>query len=117
MSFVLTVLGTLLLLFFLAGLSLGVFMATDAKTRQLGWLFALWWVPGVAAATGVLMRDLVTFTVGTLCFMLAGVVFSIKAYTLKRTYSKRAGRTRYDISDGVRNARSREATSREKEMK
>ena len=62
----------------LAGVALGLYMATDSKTREGGWLFAVWWVPGVAAASGVLMRDVVTFTVGTFCFLVAGAVFVLE---------------------------------------
>ena len=75
MGFVLTAIGFLLLIVCLAGVGLGLYMAADSKTREGGWLFAVWWVPGVAAASGVLMRDVVTFTVGTLCFLVAGAVF------------------------------------------
>lgn len=80
-----------MLLVFLAGIGLGVYMATNPNTRQLGFLFALWWVPGAAAATGVLMRDLVTFTVGAVCFLIAGVVFLLKGFSMRRTNSKRGG--------------------------
>src|SRR5215207_7131978 len=75
MGFVLTAIGFLLLIVCLAGVGLGLYMAADSKTREGGWLFAVWWVPGVAAASGVLMRDVVTFTVGILCFLVAGAVF------------------------------------------
>lgn len=59
----------------LAGVGLGVFMATSPNVRDLGPLFALWWIPAVAAASGILMRDLVTFVIGLVCFLVAGVVF------------------------------------------
>jgi hypothetical protein len=49
-------------------------MAVEPQTRASGKLFAIWWVPGVAAASGVLMRDVVTFTVGLICFLIAGAV-------------------------------------------
>lgn len=78
MGFVLTAIGLLLLVITLAGVALGLYMAADSKTREGGWLFAVWWVPGLAAASGVLMRDIVTFTVGTLCFLVAGVVFVLQ---------------------------------------
>ena len=58
----------------LAGIGLGIYMAVEPKTRASGKLFAIWWVPGVAAASGVLMRDVVTFTVGSICFSIAGAV-------------------------------------------
>ncbi|HZY65651.1 MAG: hypothetical protein M3N10_04520 [Actinomycetota bacterium] len=91
MSFVLPLLGTVLLLVFLAGIGLGVYMATNPNTLQVGWLFALWWVPGAAGAAGVLMRDLVTFTVGAVCFLVAGLVFLLKGLSLRRAHSKRGG--------------------------
>lgn len=90
-NFVLTLLGILLLLFFLAGIGLGVFMATNPNTRQVGWMFALWWVPGAAGAVGVLVRDLVTFTVGAVCFLVAGVAFLLKGLSMRRSNSKRGG--------------------------
>ena len=96
MSFLLTAIGTLLLLASLAGTAFGVYMAADTRTREAGKLFAIWWVPAAAAASGVLMRDVVTFVVGTLCFLVAGAVFTfegggVKRPTIKRTGKKRAG--------------------------
>lgn len=78
MGFILTVVGLLLLAISLAGVALGLYMAADWKTREGGWHFAVLWVPGVAAASGVLMRDVVTFTVGMLCFLVAGIVFVLE---------------------------------------
>ena len=74
MSFILTAIGFLLLVTALAGIGLGIYMAVEPKTRASGKLFAIWWVPGLAAASGVLMRDVVTFTVGLICFLIAGSV-------------------------------------------
>ena len=96
MSSILTAIGTLLLLASLAGTVFGVYMAADTRTREAGKLFAIWWVPAVAAASGVLMRDVVTFVVGTLCFLVAGAVFTfegggVQRPTIKRTGKKRAG--------------------------
>ncbi len=92
MSFILaatlTVVGTLLLLASLAGVAFGVYMAADPKTRESGGLFAVWWVSAAAAASGLLMRDVVTFTVGVLCFLVAGAVFTFqdgKAPMVQRT--------------------------------
>jgi hypothetical protein len=73
-SFTLAVIGSLLLVVALAGIGLGIYMAVEPKTRTSGKLFAIWWVPGLAAASGVLMRDVVTFTVGLICFSIAGAV-------------------------------------------
>ena len=74
MSFILTAIGFLLLVAALAGIGIGIYMAVEPKTRASGKLFAIWWVPGLAAASGVLMRDVVTFTVGLICFLTAGSV-------------------------------------------
>jgi hypothetical protein len=74
-SFVLTVIGVLLLLICLAGVALGVYMASEAKNREAGVLFALCWISGAAGAAGVAMRDGVTFLVGMVCFLVAGAVF------------------------------------------
>lgn len=65
-------------------------MATNRNTRELGWLFALWWVPGAAAAAGILLRDLVTFSVGAVCFLVAGVAFLLKGFSMRRSRTKRA---------------------------
>jgi hypothetical protein len=70
--------GALLLLLSLAGVMFGLFMALDRRTRESGAFFALWWVPAVAAAGGVLMRDLVTFVVGVFCFVAAGTAFALE---------------------------------------
>ncbi|HKH11776.1 MAG TPA: hypothetical protein VKA73_11620 [Rubrobacter sp.] len=75
MSFVLIVIGVALLLICLAGVAIGVYMASEHKTREPGVLFALCWVSGAAGAAGVAMRDGVTFLVGTACFLVAGAVF------------------------------------------
>lgn len=61
------------------GILFGVFMATNSKTQDVGKYFALWWVPGAAAASGIIMRDIVTFSIGIVCFFVAGVVFAFEA--------------------------------------
>jgi hypothetical protein len=88
-GFLLAVVGALLLLLSLAGVALGLFMALDNRTREPGLYFALWWTPAVAAASGVLMRDLVTFTIGAVCFVVAGA-----AFTLERHGSRRLARSK-----------------------
>jgi hypothetical protein len=94
MGFILSVIGTLLLLFCLLAVALGAYMAIDPKTREPGKLFAVWWVPGVAAASGVLMRDVVTFAVGALCFLVAGAVFTFEDGMARKPNIKRTGRSR-----------------------
>ena len=109
MAFVLIPIGLLLLLGSLAGLVFGLFMAADPKNREQGRLFALWWVPGVAAASGVLMRDVVTFTIGLLCFLLAGAVFAFADTSSGRpTMSRRRGT--------ARGSRRSERTTKENEV-
>ncbi len=78
---ILTAIGLLLLVISLAGVALGFYMAADRRTREGGWLFAVLWVPGLAAASGILMRDVVTFTVGVLCLLAAGTVFVLRGDT------------------------------------
>jgi len=78
MGLILTVIGLLLLVVALAGIGLGIYMALEPKTRASGKLFAIWWVPGLAAASGVLMRAVVTFTVGLICFLIAGAVMVLE---------------------------------------
>lgn len=83
MGFLLTLLGIMVLVLSLAGVGLGVFMATSPNTKELGPLFALWWVPAVAAASGILMRDLVTFVIGLVCFLVAGVIFVATGFLMR----------------------------------
>jgi hypothetical protein len=94
MGFILTAIGTLLLLASLAGVAFGAYMAVDPKTREAGKLFAIWWVSAAAAASGVFMRDVVTFTVGVLCFLVAGAVFSFEGGRARRPTIKRVGEKR-----------------------
>src|SRR5215203_1481871 len=77
-NLVLSIIGFLLLMISLAGVVLGLYMAADKRTRGRGRLFAILWVPAVAASSGVVMYDVVTFTVGLLCFLVAGTVFALQ---------------------------------------
>jgi hypothetical protein len=49
-------------------------------------------VLGVAVACGVFMREVVTFAVGALCFLVAGAVFTFEGGTMQ----KRTSRARED---------------------
>jgi hypothetical protein len=72
LTLLLVVIGLLLLLLSLAVVAFGVYMALDERPRERGIFLAVWWVPAVATSIGILMRDSVTFTVGVLCFVVAG---------------------------------------------
>ena len=74
-SLVLTAIGLLLLMISFAGVALGLYMAADMRTRRRGQLVTMLWVPAMAASSGILMRDVVTFAVGLICFLVAGTVF------------------------------------------
>ncbi len=78
MSSILTAIGLLLLVISLAGIALGIYMALEPRIRESGRLFAIWWVPALAAASGVLMRDVVTFAVGMVCFLIAGAMIAFE---------------------------------------
>jgi hypothetical protein len=88
-TLLLVVAGLLLLLLSLAGVAFGAFMALDQRNREVGAFFAIWWVPGIAAALGLLMRDSVTFAVGAFCFLVAGA-----ALVVDRLGAQRPERTR-----------------------
>ncbi len=91
MSFILSAIGLLLLVVALAGIALGTYVAVDPRTRESGGLFAIWWVPVLAAASGVLMRDVVTFSVGIVCFVVAGVVLVLQDGRLRRAQGRDEG--------------------------
>ena len=75
----------------LAGVALGIYMAVDPRTRESGGLFAIWWVPVLAAASGVLMRDIVTFSVGIVCFVIAGAGIVLQDGRLRKTQDRDEG--------------------------
>src|SRR5215208_1545952 len=91
MGVILTFIGLLLLVIALAGIGLGIYMAVEPKTRASGKLFAIWWVPGLAAASGVLMRDVVTFTVGLICLWIAGAVMGFEDRRPRKAVVRRKG--------------------------
>ena len=94
LSAVLTLVGAVLLLASLTGVAFGVYMAAEPKTRESGKLFAVWWVPAAAAASGVFMRDVVTFTIGVLCFLVAGAVFTFEDGKVRTPTAKRTNENR-----------------------
>jgi hypothetical protein len=100
----LTVIGLLLLLVSVAGIAFGVFMAADPKTRGQGTLFAVWWVPGLAAASGVLMRDVVTFAVGLLCLLVAGAVLAFEGGHPSKPTLRRKINPSGELADSERRA-------------
>jgi len=110
-SFILTAIGLLLLVIAFAGIAFGIYMATDPRTREAGKLCAVWWVPGVAAASGVLMRDIVTFAVGILCFLVAGAVFVFEG---SGSHKPKVRRTR-DLARGPGGKRGLESEKTTKE--
>src|SRR5829696_9183218 len=91
MGIIFAAVGLLLLLVALAGIALGIYMALEPKTRASGKLFAIWWVPVLAAASGVLMRDIVTFTVGIVCFVIAGAVIFLQDGRLRKAQDREEG--------------------------
>ena len=104
--------GLLFLVVSVAGIFIGVFMATDTRTRGQGVLFAVSWISGVAAASGVLMRDVVTFAVGLLCLLLAGAALVFEGGGRNEPPARR----RNDPSKGIQDAdksRGSEKTTKE----
>jgi hypothetical protein len=92
LTILLVIVGLLLLLMTLAGVAFGIFMALDVRTREQGVLLAAWCVPAVAAALGVVLRDWVTFTIGTLCFVVAGAALALEKRSSKRRPPDKARR-------------------------
>jgi hypothetical protein len=97
LTLLLVFVGLLLLLLSLAGVAFGVHMALDERTREQGMLFAIWWIPAVAASIGVLIQDRVTFTIGVVCFVFAGV-----ALLLEHRSSRRPNRNKRTSSTAAR---------------
>jgi hypothetical protein len=106
-GFILSAIGTLLLFVSLAGVAIGAYMAMDPSTRESGKLFAVWWVPAAAAASGVIMRDIVTFAVGVLCFLVAGALFTFESGRVQRPAVKRVGESRDSSEKTTRENRAR----------
>jgi hypothetical protein len=94
LTLLLVVIGLLLLLLSLAVFAFGVYMALDGRHRERGIFLAVWWIPAVAASIGILMRDSVTFTVGVLCFVVAGTALVLDLRGTRRPARQRLGRQR-----------------------
>ena len=92
LTLLLVVVGLLLLLLSLAGVAFGVFMALDERNRERGVFFAVWLVPAVAASLGIILRDGVTFVIGAVCFVVAGVALALE-HRLSRRQAKSSRRT------------------------
>jgi hypothetical protein len=89
LTLLLVVIGLLLLLLSLAVFAFGVYMALDERHRERGIFLAIWWIPAVAASIGILMRDSVTFTVGVLCFVVAGTALVLDLRGTRRPSRQR----------------------------
>lgn len=113
MNVILTVIGLLMLLASVAGIFFGVFMATDPRTRGQGALFAVSWVAGVAAASGVLMRDAVTFTVGLLCLLVAGAALIFEGGVQSKPPARRRDDPSRETPEDVKKSQSSEKTTKE----
>ncbi len=94
LTLLLVVIGLLLLLLALAVFGFGVYMALVERHRERGVFLAVWWIPAVAASIGILMRDSVTFTVGVLCFVVAGTALVLDLRGTRKPVRQRpAGRS------------------------
>lgn len=89
MDLFLSTIGWLLLVVCLALVLFGVAMALGSQSRQAGVYFALWWVTGAAAASGIIVRDPVTLAVGGTCFLVAGLAFVFEARRMRSETSRR----------------------------
>ncbi len=110
MSFLLSLVGALLLFATVLGIAFGIFMSIFPNTRRSGAYFALWWVSGAAAAVGVLMRDPVTFAVGLFCFCVAGAAFAAANRDIGRSRRDRSRRATSERT--TRENRTRNGTRR-----
>jgi hypothetical protein len=51
-------------------------------------------MPAAAASSGVLMRDVVTFLVGILCFLVAGAAFGLQDTARRKPMARRTREVR-----------------------
>jgi hypothetical protein len=82
LTLLVVVIGLLLLLLSLAVVAFGAYMV----------FLAVWWIPAVAASIGILMRDLVTLTVGVLCFVVAGAALVLDLRGTRKPTRQRPAR-------------------------
>ena len=94
----------------LAAVGFGVFMAMDPKNRDSGRFFAVWGVPAAAASSGVLMRDVVTFFVGILCFLVAGVAFGLQGTARRKPIARSTREVRRRGTSGETKGKDRAAS-------
>lgn len=92
LTLLLVVIGLLLLLLSLAVVAFGIYTALDERHRERGIFLAVWWVPAVATSIGILMRDSVTFTVGVLCFVVAGTALVLDLRSTRKPARQRPAR-------------------------
>ena len=114
MSLFLTTVGILLLLTSLAGIAFGAYMSTHPKTRESGGMFALLWVPALAAAVGILLRDPVTVVVSLICFVVAGATLYIAGFVTKMRQPKTRRTTSENRQNSTPAQTSRESSSGKK---
>ncbi len=114
MSLFLTIVGVLLLLPSLAGIAFGAYMSTHPKTRESGGMFALLWVPALAAAIGVLLRDPVTVVVSLICFVVAGTTLCVAGVVTKIRQPKTRRTTSENRQNLTHAQTTRESSSRKK---
>jgi hypothetical protein len=92
LTLLVVMIGLLLLLLSLAVVAFGAYMALNERHREPGVFLAVWWIPAMAASIGILMRDLVTFTVGVLCFVVAGAALVLDLRGTRKPARQRPAR-------------------------
>lgn len=78
LSFLLTLVGLAVLLAAITGISSGIVLSLNQRTRGDGAFFALMWIPLFVASLGILWRDVTTFAVGAVCFLVAGAAVATR---------------------------------------
>jgi hypothetical protein len=101
LTLLVVMIGLLLLLLSLAVVAFGAYMALGERHREPGVFLAVWWIPAVAASIGILMRDLVTLTVGVLCFVVAGAALVLDLRGTRKPTRQRPAR-RHPVREPAR---------------